>query len=368
MTADLRACASRPLIESAHDGRLDRHDLAAVERHLAVCSACAAWAAELERLRAEVRRDPWPSPSALELARARLALLRRAASDDGGERRPTAFVVAALAIVAALAVIAWPRPHASRAEIAPLGAAIPLAAKVTFTTSAASDFKVRRDPRSFDLDLYDGTVALWVRKLGTAQRVLVRTGDASVEVRGTVFRVTAERGRLAGVHVDGGVVEVRRGDEVRLLHAGEDLDLREPRVDENDTIEDRPGSSDSRDHRATAARAQVKTAPAPPTPPPATRSVADGPRDPVADDFARAVKNLDYADYPRAADDLSSFVQKHPDDARAEDAAFLAVVALQKTGRRAEMVAAARDYLRRFPHGARAAEVQRWAEPSEPPR
>ncbi len=375
MTKDTRSCASRLLVESAFDGRLDRRDLAAVERHLDACAECAAWAAGLHRLRAEVRRDLSTPPSPFEQARSRLELLRRAAGDPDGageETRHFAWIAAALSIFGVIAVLAWSQRTRPIGDVARFGGAIPLAAKVTFTASSASDFSVARDSRAFDLKLLDGTVALWVRKLGAEQRVLVTTRDASVEVRGTVFQVTAEHGKLVGVHVDGGVVEVRRGDERHLLHAGERLDLRDARPDEDDATisgsspiarEGEPKSARAgRRARPVALRAPQEPAASPVRAPEPKAPVATAAGDAAANDFAHAVKNLDYADYPKAAQELATFVKRHPDDARAEDAAFLTVVALQKTGRNDEMRAAARDYLRRFPNGARAADVRRWSD------
>ena len=56
--------------------------------------------------------------------------------------------------------------------------------------------------------------------------------------------------------------------------------------------------------------------------------------------------------------DVTSFLEKHPRDARAEDAAYLRVIALQRSGDSAGTKQAALEYLRRYPAGFRHAEVE----------
>jgi hypothetical protein len=67
---------------------------------------------------------------------------------------------------------------------------------------------------------------------------------------------------------------------------------------------------------------------------------------------------LDRGDDRGAAAGFARFVAAHPGDARAEDAAYLRVVALQRSGDDAEMKGAALDYLRRYPGGFRKMEVE----------
>ncbi len=63
-------------------------------------------------------------------------------------------------------------------------------------------------------------------------------------------------------------------------------------------------------------------------------------------------------DYGAAADRLDAFSRSHPDDDRAEDAAFLVIVAMERAGRRAEAAAAARRYVARYPSGYRRDEAE----------
>ncbi len=69
---------------------------------------------------------------------------------------------------------------------------------------------------------------------------------------------------------------------------------------------------------------------------------------------------LDDGDNGRAAAEFATFIVKHPDDPRAEDAAYMRILALQRNGDADRMTERrARGYLRRYPAGFRRAEVER---------
>lgn len=70
-------------------------------------------------------------------------------------------------------------------------------------------------------------------------------------------------------------------------------------------------------------------------------------------DLAGGVGSLAQGNYGDAVERLRTFEQTHPGDARAEDAAFLAVVALERAGKHEAAAAAARAYLARYPQGYR---------------
>jgi outer membrane protein assembly factor BamD (BamD/ComL family) len=78
-------------------------------------------------------------------------------------------------------------------------------------------------------------------------------------------------------------------------------------------------------------------------------------------DFRAAMNALDVGENREAATHFERFLQRHPRDARAEDAAYLRVIALQRCGDAAEMKDAAREYLRLYPSGFRHAEVDQLA-------
>jgi len=67
---------------------------------------------------------------------------------------------------------------------------------------------------------------------------------------------------------------------------------------------------------------------------------------------------LDGGDNTTAAARFTAFLAVHPRDARAEDAAYLRVIALQRANDTNGMKEAAEQYLRRYPKGFRRAEVE----------
>ena len=60
-----------------------------------------------------------------------------------------------------------------------------------------------------------------------------------------------------------------------------------------------------------------------------------------------------------AAAAFGGFFAKHPRDPRAEDAAYLRIIAYQRSGDSSAMKDAALAYLRRYPKGFRRAEAER---------
>jgi outer membrane protein assembly factor BamD (BamD/ComL family) len=78
-------------------------------------------------------------------------------------------------------------------------------------------------------------------------------------------------------------------------------------------------------------------------------------------DFAEAMDALSRGDFTGSARRLEGFAAAHPRDARAEEAAYLEAIALERAGRTAEARAAARRYLAAYPDGAHRAQARRLA-------
>jgi Flp pilus assembly protein TadD len=74
--------------------------------------------------------------------------------------------------------------------------------------------------------------------------------------------------------------------------------------------------------------------------------------------FVEGVRLVELGAYGDATARLDAFRRGHPNDARAEDAAFLQIVALERAGRRDEARKAARRYLDAYPHGFRRTEAE----------
>ena len=98
--------------------------------------------------------------------------------------------------------------------------------------------------------------------------------------------------------------------------------------------------------------------PKPPASAPSARSIDAAKPSEGASALADGVELIERGDYGAAAERLGAFRQSHPGDVRAQDAAFLAILALERAGRHAAAVAAARDYLASYPQGYRRAEAR----------
>ena len=147
-------------------------------------------------------------------------------------------------------------------------------------------------------------------------------------------------GRTVEITVDAGRVAFRRGrDAPIILDVGDRWVARDPVA----TVENAPPSSPPR---------KRDRAPAPPAP--ATPRAESG----LEVGLREALAALDAHDPAAAARTLRDVVRNYPDNPRAEDAAYLLVVALQRAGDRDAASAAARAYLQRFPDGLRRAAVE----------
>lgn len=347
------ACAMAPLVEAQRDGRVTEREAATVLRHLASCAACAALAAELERLGALLQVPP---RSPLEQQRGRLELLRAAARPRAAPTPRWAARRAVLSLAVALAIavagslsLALPLVRGAALPSAPPRLArlpsIPRLPAITTETMVVPEggatFTRRATAGVEIVDLQAGAITLSVRPLPAGERFLVKTSDAEVEVRGTVFRVEAEARGITSVEVTEGKVEVRFHGAIWRVGAAE----RWARP-----LEASPPSNPARSEAHAARSAQ--------RPPPASPAAA-----PVAgeDDAARTLNEglelADRGDYDAATRRLTAFCEAHPADDRAEDAAFLVIVSMQRAGRHAEARAAARRYLARYPDGYRRIEA-----------
>jgi TolA-binding protein len=200
--------------------------------------------------------------------------------------------------------------------------------------------------------LYEGKVDVHVEPLAEGQRFLVATGDAEAEVRGTRFSVRAADDILQEVVVHEGRVELRRGALVTMLSAGEVW-----RIPEHAARIHAPAEAPARRIYATPRKEPAPRS----TAAPGAKDPSPAPqRDKGASSraFADAVGKLEAGDFDGASEALLGFAEAHGSDARAEDADFLAIVALQRAGKQEAAAQAARQYLRRYPEGARRAEAR----------
>jgi hypothetical protein len=319
------ACPRLFEAEALRDDRLGAAERASFERHMSVCAACAREVHALETLAEPLRAS---SPRDVDELHARRERIRLLAAHDrtlvAPERRP-GIRRRWLALPALAALIAgvslW------RAQpVAHSGAAV-----VHADSSAVWTRRLEADREVVVLE----RGALFIRVEQHTSRFVVVLPDGELEDIGTTFSVSAQDGHTTRVSVQEGSVVLRlRGQPPVAIGAGETW---------NPPAEACPPS---------AVPATATTAEPPPQPRAAEK------RDP-AGAFRAAIALLEAGKPAEAAAAFARFGAKYPRDPRAEDAAYLRVIALQKLGATdGELKQAAQQYLARFPRGLRRVEVE----------
>jgi hypothetical protein len=329
------------------DGRLAGAERASYERHVTGCAACAREVRALESLAAALRADPPAHEEADEL-HVRREKTRLLAAFDGalvapearGPRRWVLGVAAAGAVLAGLAVLwrarsARPAAQDSRVAVHADGSAV---------------WSERREGDREKLLLERG--ALWIHvdhAPGEEGRLVVVLPDGELEDIGTTFTIRAEDGRTKRVTVEEGKVLLRLRDRPALtIGSGETWVADVPAPVACASVA--PSTEPPAPARPVEARS---AAPLRSSPPAASAQEPD-----PSPEFRAAMSALDVGDDGEAAARFGSFLQRHPHDPRAEDAAYLRVIALQRSGDTAGMKEAATTYLRLYPAGFRRAEVE----------
>lgn len=289
-------CDMAALVEARRDGRVGEREAASLDRHLLTCASCRALAADLERLAGLAARSRIAPLSPLEQRRERLRLLRDAA-----------FAPAPLA------------GSRSRVQI------------VRFAAAAAMTLGV----------LVGGTaLALWGRPGARSQPAPTEStpGAPTSTPIHAAAPISAAAPTEAPIEPS---AEAASPEAPSATAAAPAIVAALPAVIASSTTIRRAASRLSRAGTAPAASANGAAKPSE-----GASALADG------------VELIERGDYGAAAERLRSFRQSHPTDVRAEDAAFLAVLALERAGHHAAAVAAARDYLASYPKGYRRAEAQ----------
>jgi hypothetical protein len=347
------ACPMTSLVEARRDGRLGEREAASLARHLGTCNECRDLERTLDDVRTFLRKTAGPAPTPLEHQRGRLALLRAAAMPPRRSGELPWLRPAVVAVVVAVLGLAAARPRwRSMSGAVPVVRHLPAAGVPRVGVAARTVTTVRGSPEGrFErhvaaqlerVTLSEGTLDLTVRKLDEGERFLVATADAEVEVRGTAFEVEAHGGHIARVAVSEGKVEVRYRHAVSIIAAG---GAWQPPADEA-SAPTLPSAVEM------PARVAVR--------PPAATNLEHARE--VSRAFGDAVDTLGRGDYAAARARLDAFRAAHPDDARADLAAFLTVVSLERAGRHAEARQAARRYLELYPEGDRRVDAQRVAD------
>jgi len=186
--------------------------------------------------------------------------------------------------------------------------------------------------------------------------------DGELEDIGTVFSVAVMNGRTERVRVDEGSVLLKlRGRAPIMLHAGRSWQAPPPIPAPAPPLAPTPPPAASPTAEVAPSRASTP-ARTPRVAPPSTATAptaSAAPSDAASEDFRAALAAFNVRQLDAAARRFQRFGEQYPSDPRAEDAAYLRVLALERSGDVAGRQAAARAYLRRYPAGFRRAEVER---------
>jgi hypothetical protein len=334
-------------VEAARDGRLTGAELLSFERHVSACPVCSREAQALEAPAAALRLGSAGKRDELQVRRERTRLL---ASFDAELVVPQQrwgrwllWPVPIAALVVGWCMIGRPRPAAPER-----------AASTVVRASRAAEWTERTDGALEQIRLTRGSLWLHVdHSAKPRRRLLVILPDGELEDTGTTFTVSADGEHTTRVEVQDGSVLLKISGQLPVALG--------------------PGGTWS-PSRASASPAASMAAAAAPTPKDSATQGAAGPRasvsepatavtTPAADldpagDFRGALATLDRGDNTRAAAAFTRFLAKHPHDPRAEDAAYLRVIALRRSGDEHGLKNAEQEYLRRYPSGFRHAEVE----------
>lgn len=359
-------------VEAVRDERLRGADRAAWERHAAQCAECTAEARALAKLSSILQTTEAPAQDDLAVRRARQRLLAKA-DEAATKRRPVLirrgiFTGAALAAVALLAIFG-PRWFAR-------DAGAHMTAHIDIAPKPGASWSQRSEDHTDVIDLRAGALAISVHDRPENQHVIVKLPDGELEDIGTVFDVNVENERTTEVLVKEGKVELRLRDMSPVVLSAGDVWRARPIAPSLDvssapsSIAEMPGSeadpkkADAAPGDAPTAAGSASATAAPSSAPgsasaspSASASAAVAAVDPATIQFRRAMAALRAGAYAEAAEAFRAFRANYPQDPRAEDAAYLRVVALSRGGQKDAARTAAEDYKTNFPQGFRGREV-----------
>lgn len=324
--------------EAIRDGRLTGAARASFERHSTSCADCAREIEALGAVAAAVRSTPYAPADELHVRRERTRLLaafdrEQVAPEQAPKARHWTLGVAALVAVC-VGVVFW-NAH-RRAPAHPIETA-----RATIHAEGAATWSEHVEKEREIVRLERGVLSIHVDHARAARRLLVMLPDGELEDTGTTFTVQVEDAHTTRVAVQEGSVLLRlRGRSPVAIEGGAVWPQATP---------ESPVPAPSGESPSSAARL--------PAPPPPASSASAPARD-ASVDFQAAVAALHRGDAHAAADGFASFLTNHARDRRAEDAAYLRVIALQRCGDATATRNAAAAYLRRYPSGFRRAEVE----------
>ena len=219
---------------------------------------------------------------------------------------------------------------------------------------ARSDVELVLQGRTNVLRLDQGSLSARVKKLTPDERFIVRTVDAEVEVRGTVFHVNVVpseaacgEGTTTRVSVDEGTVVVRRAGQEHAVHAGEAW----PNCPSTRAMLPSPvlDASSGTHSVATPPAGATTTGIASHVPAPRT-SDAPSSLGTQNDRFARAMEQKKAGDLRRAVQTLDSLLHDYP-GGQLSESAFVERMKMLEGMDLARARRDAKEYLHRYPQG-----------------
>jgi len=353
-----RSCPRLFEAEAWRDGRLSGPEAGRFQAHASGCAACTRELHDLQTLADALGAPIENAPDELHVRRERTRLLAAfdarlvpVARQNNNPKLIWATIAATLAFSAVALLLIGTRGQLPIVTVSPALApsAAPPPEPVEIRADSAAKWSRKAQDNVETIRLEAGALSIRVDHTAATRRLLVILPDGELEDIGTTFSVSADAGHTTRVSVQEGRVILRLRDEApRTLGAGESWS---------------PPPSPSPSASAAPVSRQVAETSAPAKAVPVASVPGVRPkRAPVADhdaatEFRAAMTAFDGGDNARAAALFGSFISAHPGDSRGEDAAYLRVLALQRSGNAGAMRQAATDYLRRHPHGFRKAEI-----------
>lgn len=332
------ACPRLFEAEAMRDGRLAGAERASFVRHTTSCAICRREVEALEALGAALRAGGGGRADELHDLRERTRLVGAfdralvAPRRRSGALRWAPWAATAAAMIAAAILVARPRPNVERAPA------------LVVTAAAGAVWSRHGGEGRETIVLEQGELWIRVDHARGATALVVALPDGELEDTGTIFTVSAGDGRTTRVAVAEGSVSLRiRGLPPMTVGRGESW------------VPAPPSPLPSAPQRG---RTPSPARPAPPRRASAAPAATPDEADPALD-FRAAVAVLDAGANREAAAAFARFLATHPGDPRAEDAAYLHVIALQRSGADDEMKRAAQEYLRLYPAGFRRGEVEK---------
>jgi TolA-binding protein len=321
-------------VDALREGRLGPKDADAAKRHADTCSVCGAARARSEELDSWLAGASLREPTALELRRTRVRVLRSVGVDQPVTKPRiavrVAFASAAVCLIGlgiffghrrfavktASVAIAQPAPSSAPQKAAEENSDF----AATVRASVGARWTQARDGSIEHVELDEGKLSIHVRHRNEGEQVVVDLPDGTLEDRGTTFEIEAHGGHTTRITVIDGAVAFRiRGAAEIVLGAGS-------------TWPEPPAARPS--HASTTT---------------ALASAAPQPDDDGSASYAAAVSLLRHRSFAAAASGFHDYVQAHPHEPDAEDASYLEAVALAQAGDTTGAIAAAERHLASYP-------------------